>query len=215
MKKTSIFFLIIIFCVGIFAKVNLAQMPTCAVKIVVKSEDGVLVKDADATATSYETKKLYKAVLKNGMPFFPALNSDGYEFSITKAGFKRSVGGILVECKSENDTLEVKVSEGDGKEVFDITVRPQGRELTAEEKELVKKLSTTTDETERSRLPPDRLAPRSLRTGTRPPQVARDDPLSGEDERGMTSSKESRVRETRTHGLNGGARKRGLLGHRA
>lgn len=125
MKKTPIFFLITIFSVGIFAKVNLAQMLTCAVKINVKSEDGILVKGTTATATNYETKEVYKAVLKNGMPFFLRLTKGGYEFSISKAGFKKSIGGIPVVCESESDILEAQVSKGNSKEIFDITRRPK------------------------------------------------------------------------------------------
>jgi TonB family protein len=152
MNKTYFYILTTFLLVGAFANVAKAQTETCAVKIIVKSEEGILVKDATATATSYETKKLYNAALTEGMPFFPELKRGGYEFSITKAGFKQSVGDIYVGCKSESDILEAKVSKGDGKETFDITVRSKVRDLTAEEKELVKRLSTTTDATERLKL---------------------------------------------------------------
>lgn len=141
MSKAYFCFLTIILFVGASASIGLAQTAICAVKMTVKSEDGVLVKDAVATATSYETEELYQAVLENGMPFFPQLAKGWYEISITKVGFKRSGGGIFVGCRTATEVLELKVSEGDGKEVFDITVRRtvQGetRELTAEEKKLL------------------------------------------------------------------------------
>lgn len=152
MHKAYFYFLTVLLCVAAFARVSPAQTANCAVKIIVKSEDGLLVKDAAATAKSYKTKKFYEALLKDGMPFFPKLDTDGYEFSITKAGFKQSVGGIFVECKSESDVLEVNMLKGNGKEIFDITVRPKVRDLTVEEKQLVDKLSVTTDETERLKL---------------------------------------------------------------
>lgn len=100
-----------------------AQTAACAVRINVKSEDGVLVKEMTATATSYETKKVYRAVSKNGMPFFSQLTKGGYEFSISKVGFKRSVGGIPVSCESKTEILEVLASKGDNDEIFDITRR--------------------------------------------------------------------------------------------
>jgi TonB family protein len=141
MNKAYFFFLTTILFVGIFANVSLAQTAVCAVKINVKSEDGILVKGTTATAMSYDTKKLYRAVLKDGMPFFPQLTNGGYEISMSKAGFKKSVGGIPIECKLATDILEVPVSKGDSKEVFDITVRLtvglQTRLLTAEEEKLL------------------------------------------------------------------------------
>ena len=147
MSKAYFYFLMTVLFVGTLASISLAQTATCAVKIAVKSEDGVLVKDAAAAATSYETEKLYQAVLEDGMPFFPQLAKGWYVISITKVGFKRSGGGIFVGCRTATEALELKVSKGDGKEVFDIsdrlTVKGETRELTAEEKKLLESGSET------------------------------------------------------------------------
>lgn len=136
MKKICFFFLITIIFAASIAKVSFAQT-TCAVKLSVKSDKNLLVKGVTATATSYETKKIYQAVLKDDLPYFAEIPKGGYEISLTKSGFKQSRGGVPVPCESTYDTLDALMVEGSEREFFDITVRLKTQLLTAEEQRIM------------------------------------------------------------------------------
>src|SRR3990172_24926 len=99
-------------CVGVFASVMFAQLPTATILGVVKDATGAVVPDAALTATNVETGQTRTGVSAgDGSYRFSALPVGNYEVRAEHAGFQTAIrSGLTLTISQEaviNFTLEV------------------------------------------------------------------------------------------------------------
>jgi TonB family protein len=102
----KVFFNLLLF-VFMFAFSNAAsvaaQTNVCLMKMNVTANQGeTKITGATAIATSKQTEKVYKSVLKGGMPYFAALPTGNYRVSVSKAGYKRTIDDFRLDCSEAN-----------------------------------------------------------------------------------------------------------------
>ena len=105
MKKSKITIgLAMFFVVVSFAASINAQTKSCPLDLnVLDYKEGTEapefpVENARATATNTTTKRVTRAALFEGMPRFAKLREGKYTITVTKAGYKRSIKQITIDC---------------------------------------------------------------------------------------------------------------------
>lgn len=105
----------------LFAATALAQTNSCVVKMnVTSNESGAKVTGAAATALNTKTKRVYRSVLRNGMPYFAKLSEGDYRITVSKIGYKLSIDDFYVDCSEINvdyDALSIELYKGSSKQV--------------------------------------------------------------------------------------------------
>ena len=95
----SVSLLLILFAAGVFAQNNF-----CAIKMdVTRNNSETKISGAAATALNTKTKRIYKSVLKGGMPYFVKLPNGDYRVTVSKTGFKRSIDDYNLNCSENNN----------------------------------------------------------------------------------------------------------------
>jgi TonB family protein len=88
----------------LLAATAFAQTSPCPMRLaVVQNESETKVAGAAATAVNSQTKRIYKSVLRGGMPYFAKLPEGEYRITVSKLGYKRSTGDFIQDC-SETDS---------------------------------------------------------------------------------------------------------------
>ena len=113
----SCFLFAFLFAANVFAQTN-----SCAMSLGIVQNDGETeIKGATATAVNSKTKKIYNSVLKAGMPYFAKLPEGDYKITVSKVGFKRSVGNFVHDC-SETDAIafQIELYKGNSRQIVDL-----------------------------------------------------------------------------------------------
>lgn len=91
-------------CAFLFATAAFAQTNSCAIKMdVTRNGSETKISGAAATALNTKTKRVYRSVLKGGMPNFVKLPNGDYRVTVSKTGFKRSIDTYNLNCAENND----------------------------------------------------------------------------------------------------------------
>lgn len=115
----SLFLFAILFAAAVSAQTN-----SCAIKMeVLRSESAAVIKGASATAVNDKTKKAYRSVLKNGMPYFAKLPEGDYRVTVTRAGYMRSADDFYLDCNDIYDWT-IELYNGSPKQLVKIYDRP-------------------------------------------------------------------------------------------
>lgn len=72
---------------------------TCGLMIEASPEDSeTVIKGIFATIISRENSRIYKSVFRQGRPYFAKVKEGNYKLTLTKAGYKKTIDNISVEC---------------------------------------------------------------------------------------------------------------------
>jgi TonB family protein len=125
MKRVLFNLLISGFLFALFAATALAQTKGCAVKINVAQNDGATsVRGAGATATNKATKRIYRSVLKAGMPFFAKLPDGNYRVRVSKIGFKTSIDDFRLDCsEAADEPWSINLFKGRSRQIVNLNDR--------------------------------------------------------------------------------------------
>jgi TonB family protein len=94
----------IFLCASLFAMTAFAQNNFCAIKMdVTRNGSETKISGAAATALNTKTKRVYRSVLKGGMPNFAKLPNGDYRVTVSKTGFKRTIDDYNLNCAENND----------------------------------------------------------------------------------------------------------------
>ena len=105
MKNIPAKFALLILSFAVLGTIEIrAQENSCALKLeLLNFSSGGEVKNAAATATNIKTRRVYRSVLKDGLPYFAGLPEGEYDIIVAKAGFKRSKDGYEVACEDATE----------------------------------------------------------------------------------------------------------------
>ena len=80
---------------------------------VTRNNSETKISGAAATALNTKTKRVYKSVLKVGMPYFAKLPNGDYRVTVSKTGFKRSIDDYNLNCaENNNDAWSIELYKG-------------------------------------------------------------------------------------------------------
>jgi TonB family protein len=97
----------------LFASTVFAQAESCALKIDVTQNDGeTKITGVTATAINSATKRVYKSVLKGGMPYFAKLPEGEYRITATRAGYMRSADDFNHFCLVDEVSVNFELYKG-------------------------------------------------------------------------------------------------------
>ncbi|HVE57705.1 MAG TPA: TonB family protein [Pyrinomonadaceae bacterium] len=102
-----------------------AQTSSCAVKLdVTQSSSEAKITGAAANAYNKQTKKIYKSVLKSGMPYFAKLPDGNYRVTVSKVGFKRSADDFRLDCsESDSEPWAIELFKGNARQIVNLYSR--------------------------------------------------------------------------------------------
>jgi TonB family protein len=114
-------------CAFLFAMAAFAQTNSCAIKMdVTRNNSETKVSGAAATALNTKTKRVYRSVLKVGMPYFAKLPNGDYRVTVSKAGFKRSVDDYSLNCsENNNEAWSIELYKGVSTQIVKLYTRNQ------------------------------------------------------------------------------------------
>ncbi len=129
MKKFIFVFVLLLFVsVAFFTETASVKTNSCVVKMTVtRNDSAVLINDTNATAINTETRKSYKSVLQDGMPYFENLPEGKYRVTVTKAGYMRSADDFFVSCtetETEETNWSIELYKGSSKLIVKLYNRP-------------------------------------------------------------------------------------------
>ena len=120
----NLMFSAVLFAV-LFAATVSAQTNSCAVKMdVTLSSSEAKITGAAATAVSKQTNRIYKSVLKGGMPNFAKLPNGNYRVTVSKIGFKRSADDFRLDCsEAAGDPWSIELFKGSSRQIVNLYSR--------------------------------------------------------------------------------------------
>lgn len=104
-----------------------AQTKSCSAAITVtRNESDSKINGATATAFNQETKKSYKSVLQDEMPFFENLPEGEYRVTVTKPGYHRSADDFTLYCTENADNnWSIELYKGNSQMIVKLYNRPK------------------------------------------------------------------------------------------
>ncbi len=111
----------------------------CGLKIKpVLSMNDTYIKGVTVTATDLEIKRVYRSVLKDGLPYLAKLPEAEYKITLSKPGFNRTVHNYVLTCaQMDNDeavATSIPMWKGSAKQTIQSArVRPTGKFMIGHE----------------------------------------------------------------------------------
>ena len=83
----------------------IAQESVCPARVLVtKQNTNIFVVGARVVAANKVTGKVYRASLKEDMPYFPRLPAGDYKVTVSKMRYQTSIYGLFNDCSDADDT---------------------------------------------------------------------------------------------------------------